>query len=176
MKTLKHIIEASLLDIEGTIKAGDDYVTHQKMMKKEFAMLKKVKITDLEEWVKHDENDVVYRYSWMCPAILKEYFGEFVEKDDIKYLDIYICCKRMNSLSGYFEITICPINSKDIAVLNIEEESIFYQACNQRDWKIFKSNSGVDQLLEVGLKTLTNTKFKEKIEEGLLKLQSYMKQ
>ena len=37
--------DKSNLNIEDTIKAGDDYVTHQKMKKKEFAMLKKVKTT-----------------------------------------------------------------------------------------------------------------------------------
>jgi hypothetical protein len=173
MKNLQNYIEEGLLKGQSeTIKAGDEYMAHQKAMKMEFDMLKKLNITDFKEHVKYTDDEIVYEYIWECHAIIKEYFGEFVEKNDINTLNIYILCERRDPLRGYYEITLCPIDSKDIGVM--DEETICYQSINQQDRKIFKSDSGVDELLKAAVKEVKNIKFKANIEKVLLKLQSWM--
>lgn len=173
MKNLQNYIEEGLLRGQSeTIKAGDEYMAHQKALKTEFDMIKKLNITDFKERVKYADNEIVYEYVWKCPAIIKEYFGEFVEKNDITTLSIYILCERTDATRGYYEITLCPVDSKDIGVT--DEDTIHYQFINQQYRKIFKSDSGVDELLQAAVKDVKNIKFKANIERGLLKLQSWM--
>ena len=176
MKTLYNYIDEGLLKGQTeTIKAGDEYMAHQKAMKTEFDMIKKLKVSDFKEHIKWRDDNVCYEYVWECPAIIKEYFGEFVEKNDINTLNIYIFCEREDTFSGYYEITLCPIDSKDIGI--VDEETICYQfiSANPRDRKIFKSDSGVEELIQAAVKEVKNTKFKANIEEGLLELQRLMK-
>ena len=94
---------------------GDDFVKNQKAMEKEWRMISKLKKNNFEEWVKYDDDNMVQRYTWKCPAIITEYFNAFTGKS-ITAIDIYICCERYNMYNGYFEITICPIDKKDIGV------------------------------------------------------------
>lgn len=160
MRTLR---ESILKDMEDVMQSGDDFVKHQKAMEKEWRILKRIKISDFEEWVKHDDTDVVQRYVWKCPAIITEYFNEFTDKK-IATIDIYICCEMYNANNGYFEITICPIDKNDIGVT--EEVSIFYKECK------FNTLS-LDFLFECGIKEIQNKNFRKTIEKGLLKLQQY---
>lgn len=175
MKNLQNYIEEGLLRGQSeTIKVGDVYMAHQKALKTEFAMIKKLNVADFKEHVKWSDANICYEYVWKCPAIIKEYFGEFVEKNDINTLNIYIFCEREKPFSGYYEITLCPVNSKDIGIM--DEVIIRYQPIsdNPRGRKIFKSDSGVDELLQAAVEEVKNIKFKANIEEGLLKLKSWM--
>ena len=67
MKTLRNILEASILDIDANIKAGDDYAALMNNIEKEFDLIKKLTINTFRKG--NDE------YRWYCPNFLKMCLG-----------------------------------------------------------------------------------------------------
>ena len=67
MKTLKDILEGSILDIDANMKAGDDYAALMNNIEKEFDLIKKLTINTFRKG--NDE------YRWYCPNFLKMCLG-----------------------------------------------------------------------------------------------------
>lgn len=91
MKTIYNLYEASILDIDANMKAGDDYATLMNKSEKEFDLIKKLTINTFRKG--NDE------YRWYCPNFLKMCLGSgdyivfticFYEDDDSS--DIFIDC------------------------------------------------------------------------------------
>ena len=63
------LYEASILDIEGTFKEGDEYIKHMEDLEKEFKTLQKMEWTDWEDALSERH------YTWNCPNFIKYCFG-----------------------------------------------------------------------------------------------------
>lgn len=128
MKTLH---ESILKDMESVMKDGDDIAAHQAAVKKEWADLKKIKVSEFEDWT-YDE-EWVYRYSWKCPAIIKEYFKEVLKEVDIASLDLFITMASTSANTISLNIAMCPVDSKDVGVDDSYE--FYYETVYEDNYK-----------------------------------------
>lgn len=120
MNTLK---ESLLKGMSGVLQDGDNIAKHLADLKKEWSKLKRIKKTDFEEWNISDDS-FVYRYKWMCPAVVKEYFKDFAVEKNITYVDIFVCAFVYDA-QYYVEMTVCPIDNDNYG---ITDEETFYNS------------------------------------------------
>lgn len=117
MKQLIEYIEEGLLTGQDKMmQAGDEFDKHHKELKKEWSDFKKIKVTDFKD-ITSDE-DYLYRYIWHCPAIIKEYFKELVDELDIQTVEIYIEIAPVDAVRNNINMTVGPVNSKDIGIID----------------------------------------------------------
>lgn len=133
------ILEASLLDIEGTLQSSDDYIKFRENIKSELKELQNIKWNDFEHAIGN-----AFQYIWKCPNFIKYIFEKYNLKEytDSLLFDVNILVSRTCEECNV-DLSVWLYNSKEDYVerimIDFKPNKTVYSLKNKAEQDIIKS-------------------------------------